>query len=394
MIRAFVLPVSLFGFLLVSHAGATGVRLEAIWSGDAASPPVALAIPPDGTNRHFIVQQRGVISVLPPGLKGEAKTFLDIRNRKIEENTFEEGLLGLAFHPKFKENGRFFIYYSQQDPKHSVISELKVSTADPNSADMASERVVMTVPQPFWNHNCGNLLFAPDGMLFIPLGDGGKGADPLRTSQNTFMPHGKILRIDVDGRTGSRPYGVPKDNPFVDKAKEGVLPEIWCSGMRNPWGVWIDRKTGLFWCADVGQDLFEEVNLIEKGGNYGWSWREGLGPFVQRKEPPPEGKKFIDPIVAYSRDKGISVTGGFVYYGKAMPSLVGAYLYGDWGSGRIWALRYDPATKQVTENNVIHEMPPGTPPADMIKPTAFCEDEIGEVLVLSWNGKIYRMREG
>lgn len=381
----------LLSSLLLPIEASGGVRLESIWSGNPKSPPVAVAIPPDGTGRHFIVQQRGVVSILPPGLKGEAKTFLDVSGPKLGEIQTEEGLLGLAFHPHFKENGKFFIHYTQQDPKRNVISEIRVSASDPNTADLSTERVLFDIPHPYRNHNAGNLLFGPDGMLYIPLGDGGKGADPLRFAQNLFVLHGKILRIDVDSQSGARPYGIPKDNPFAKT--EGTRPEIWCYGLRNPWGISFDRKTGLFWCADVGQDLWEEIDLIERGGNYGWSYREGMVPFIQRKDAPPEGSKFIDPIAVYSRDKGVSVTGGFVYYGREMPSLTGSYLYGDWGTDRIWALRYDPAAKKVTENRVIYEMPPGTAPQEMVKPTAFCEDDANEVLVLSWNGRIYRMRE-
>lgn len=391
MLRSILTPLAALSLALTPAVLRADVTLTPVWTGDAKSPPVALAIPPDGTNRHFLVQQRGVISVLAPGLQGEGKTALDISDRKMEENQFEEGLLGLAFHPKFKENGLLYIYYSQQDPKHSVVSEFKISAADPDKIDPATERVLLEVPQPYWNHNSGNLAFGPDGMLYIPFGDGGKGGDPLRLAQNTFVFNGKMLRIDVNTRTGSRPYGIPSDNPFV--GKEAVRPEIWATGLRNPWGISFDKETGLFWCADVGQDLWEEIDLIERGGNYGWSFREGEVPFVGHKDAPPEKPKFVEPVAVYSRDKGISVTGGFVYRGEAMPGLKGCYLYGDWGSGRIWALRYDDKAKKVTENKVIFEQSPDTAPEKAVKPTAFVPDEKGEVLVLSWNGLIFRMKE-
>jgi glucose/arabinose dehydrogenase len=349
-------------------------------------------IPPDGTNRHFLVEQRGRIRILPADRKsGEAVVFLDIKDRKLEENDFEEGLLGLAFHPKFKENRRFFIYYSQQNPKRSVISEWKVSETDAAKADPATERIIMEVRQPFWNHNCGNLLFAPDGMLLIPFGDGGKRDDIRRLAQNPFVPHGKILRIDVDTRTGFRQYGIPKDNPFIGKENEGVLPEIWASGLRNPWGIFIDRETGLFWCADVGQDLWEEIDLIEKGGNYGWSFREGARAFPLRQDPPTDDAKFIEPIHEYIHSEGISITGGFVYRGERLPSLRGWYIYGDWGNGRLWALNYDPKQKRVAENKVILEPVLDARGAARFKPTAFCPDEKGEILILNWNGGIHEV---
>jgi glucose/arabinose dehydrogenase len=383
----------IIGLLCLSplvSAGEAQVQLKPAWEACKVTRPVTVVIPPDGSQRYFLVQQRGQIRILPADRNsGEANVFLDITDRKLEENDFEEGLLGLAFHPAFKENKRFFIYYSQQNPKRSVISEWRVSDADPAKADPGTERIVMEVPQPFWNHNCGNLLFAPDGMLFIPFGDGGKRDDVRRLAQNPFLPHGKILRIDVDSRTGARAYGIPKDNPFV--GQEAVLPEIWASGFRNPWGIFIDRETGLFWCADVGQDLWEEIDLVEKGGNYGWSHYEGTRVFPLRKDPVPEKVKFIPPIHEYIHSEGISITGGFVYRGQRLPALRGWYLYGDWGNGRLWALNYDSQAKKVVESKVLLEPQLDAKGVAKYKPTAFCPDHNGEILVLNWNGGILEM---
>ncbi|RYD35786.1 MAG: glucose sorbosone dehydrogenase [Verrucomicrobiaceae bacterium] len=366
------------------------LRLEPVWAACKTERPISLVQSPDGSGRQFLVQQKGKILILPKDPAGsETKTFLDLSDRKMEENDFEEGLLGLAFHPKYKENGRVFVYYSQQDPKHSVISEFKVSKDDPDKLDPSTERILLTVPQPFWNHNSGNTLFGPDGFLYISFGDGGKGGDPLRFGQNRFMLLGKIIRIDVDSRTGSRGYGIPKDNPFLNR--EAMQPEIYAWGLRNPWGLSFDKETGLFWCADVGQDIWEEINIVEKGGNYGWSWREGKHPFNQRQEAPPEEAKFIDPIHEYSHAEGISVTGGFVYHGKEAPAIKGAYIFGDFGNGRIWSLRYDPATKTVSDHQLLIDAKLDAKGEAAFKPTAFCEDANGEAIMLDWRGGLYRM---
>ncbi|MES2709057.1 MAG: PQQ-dependent sugar dehydrogenase [Verrucomicrobiota bacterium] len=369
---------------------ADSLRLEPAYPAGKFDRPVSLVQCPDGSGRQFLVQQRGKIAILPKDAAGaETKTFLDLSDRKMEENQFEEGLLGLAFHPKYKENGRCYVYYSQQDPKRSIISEFTVARDNPDKLDPATERVILTVPQPFWNHNSGNTLFGPDGYLYIALGDGGKGGDPFRFGQNLFMLNGKILRIDVDSRTGARAYGIPKDNPFLNK--EAVQPEIYAYGLRNPWGLSFDTQTGLLWCADVGQDIWEEIDIIVKGGNYGWSWREGTHPFAQRQEAAPENAKFIDPIHEYSHADGISITGGFVYHGKGLPALQGAYLFGDFGNGRIWSLRYDPVSKKVSDHQILIDAKLDSKGEAAFKPTAFCEDASGEPVMLDWRGGLFRM---
>jgi glucose/arabinose dehydrogenase len=354
--------------------------------------PISVVIPPDGSNRLFLVQQRGKILVLPKDeSSADAKVFLDFTERKMEANEqakFEEGLLGLAFAPDFAKSGKFYVCYSQQDIKRSVYSEFKVSKDDPNKADMASERILLEVPQPFWNHNSGNMLFGPDGYLYLSFGDGGKRDDATRSAQNLFMLLGKVLRIDPSKPSGNRGYTVPQDNPFV--GKDGVRDEIWAYGLRNPWGISFDEE-GTFWLADVGQDVWEEVNLIEKGGNYGWSFREGARPFPLRTDAPPAGFTYIDPIHEYAHSDGISITGGFVYRGEKVPALKGAYIYGDWGFGRIWALKYDKAAKKVISNELIYEAARDAKGKGLMKPNAFCEDQNKEILVLDWGGKILRV---
>lgn len=389
-----VAALSSFLILLAPTARAGEIRLEPVYAACLTSRPVSLVQCPDGSGRQFLVQQRGKILILPPDTAGsETGTFLDLSDRKMEENEFEEGLLGLAFHPQYKENGRCYVYYSQQNPKHSVISEFTASKTDPDKLDPATERVLLTVPQPFWNHNSGNMLFGPDGFLYISFGDGGKGNDPFRFAQNLFMFNGKIIRIDVDSRTGSRAYGIPKDNPFLNQ--EATQPEIYAYGLRNPWGISFDRETGLFWCADVGQDIWEEIDIIVKGGNYGWSWREGARPFAARaSETPPENANFVDPIHEYSHAEGLSITGGFVYHGKALPALRGAYLFGDFANGRIWSLRYDPDTSKVNDHKLLLDSSLDGKGQAKYKPTAFCEGPDGEPFMLDWNGGIFRITAG
>lgn len=365
-------------------------RLIRDFSSCAIERPVSLVMPPDGTQRLFLVQQRGKILILPKDRHAAQTTvFLDISDRKLAENEFEEGLISLAFHPKFKENGRFFVCYAQQNPKINRISELKVLPSDAGKADMGTERVLLEIPRPFWNHNSGNMLFGPDGMLYLSVGDGGKGDDAARLAQNLFLLNGKVLRIDVDTRTGRRPYGIPTDNPFVKT--DGASGEIWTWGMRNPWGLAFDHSSGLLWGADVGQEQREEINILVKGGNYGWSFREGNVPFIRRPEAPPADVKFVEPIHDYDRTQGTSITGGLVYRGSKFPELQQSYVYGDWGTGRIWALKTEGTPPKLVSN--IQLTAPADPKADFVKPTAFCEDEGQEILVLDWNGGIFRLEK-
>jgi quinoprotein glucose dehydrogenase len=364
------------------------IKLVETFTGVAHNRPTDLVIPPDGSGRLFLVQQRGQIDILPGDRNaGPGQRFLDLSGRKMEAHQFEEGLLGLAFHPDYKTNRRFYIYYSQQDPKRSVISEMHTSTSDPGKADSTTERILLQIPQPYWNHNSGNMLFGPDGYLYISVGDGGKRDDVTRLAQNLFAMNGKILRIDINTRTGARAYGIPADNPFMDR-KEGVRYEIFASGMRNPWGLCFHPDTAKLWCADVGQDLWEEINIIEAGGNYGWSYREGAVAFYKRSDAPPEGTVFKEPIFVYGRGDGLSITGGFIYQGSRLPALKGYYIYGDWRMGTVWALKYDQASAKVVENRTLYKLGKGKA---TFRPSAFCPDADGEILVLSWEGKVYEV---
>ncbi len=376
---------------------AVEVKFTPIYENIELERPVSLIVPPDGSNRRFLVEQTGKIKILPTDESAnEAEVFLDTTKLIGVEKDFEEGLLGLAFHPKYKDNGKFYLTMSRQGPKRLVVSEFSVSKDNANAGDPASERVLMEIQQPEWNHNSGNLFFHPkDGMLYICVGDGGMKNGVFMLAQKLTRRNGKVLRIDVDSKSQGRAYGIPADNPFVDE--ENACPEIWALGLRNPWGAWVDEKTGLFYLADVGQDLYEEINIMESGGNYGWEHREGFHEFAARnalmaalgrKPGPPEGAVFIDPIHEYSRGDGLSITGGFVYRGKNK-ALDGHYLYGDWRLGNIWALHYDAEKKEVTANHQLYK--PEDPRNPLVQPTGFYPDENGEAIVLGWKGEAFRI---
>ncbi|MDG2122253.1 MAG: PQQ-dependent sugar dehydrogenase [Verrucomicrobiales bacterium] len=367
--------------LNASSLTSSAVEFEQIHSNLKIERPVQLVSPPDGSGRLLIVEQKGTVLELPAEGSGEApKPFLDLTNRPLIANAFEEGLLNLSFHPDFKSNNRFYVYYTRQNPKRSRVTEFQVGAN--GAVDYDSERLLLECPQPYWNHNSGNMTFGADGFLYIAIGDGGKGNDATRLAQNTFVLNGKILRIDVDNTQGDLPYAIPADNPFAKK--EGYRPEIYALGMRNPWGLAFDSQNRL-WCADVGQDLWEEINLITSGGNYGWSYREGTKPFPKRTDAAPEGTVFIDPIHEYNHAAGLSITGGFVYTGSKIPELKNRYIYGDYRFGTVWALAEKDGT--VIDDRVIRQ----PTPAQSFRPTAFCPDLEGEIIVLSWDGKIYRI---
>jgi glucose/arabinose dehydrogenase len=301
--------------------------------------PVGLSNAGDGSHRLFIYEQPGKIKIVKNGTV-MSKPFLDV-SRKIGALNIgysEKGLLGLAFHPGYESNGRFFIYYSapyaQGNNDHtSILAEYKVSKTNADSADPSSERIILAVAQPESNHNGGCIEFGPDGYLYIGLGDGGGAGDrhgSIGNGQDLNTLLGKILRIDVNGK---HPYEIPSDNPFISK---GGKPEIWAFGLRNPWKFSFDRVTGKLFCADVGQNMYEEVNIIEKGKNYGWRIMEGFHCF-----DPPEGCDKIGlelPVDEYDHSTGISVIGGYMYRGMSFPSWHGYYFFGDW-NGPLFALK-------------------------------------------------------
>ena len=305
--------------------------------------PVEYTYANDGTNRVFVVEQAGRIRVFENSASAaSAGTYLDIRKKVAYGG--EMGLLGLAFHPKFKENGYFFVNYTKDNPRETIVSRFKAASTNAGQIDLASEVILFRFNQPYSNHNGGKLAFGPDGYLYISTGDGGSGGDPQNNGQNKSSWLGKILRVDVNS-TDKGHYGIPKDNPFAGKPDR--REEIYAYGLRNPWRFSFD-SAGRLWTGDVGQDKIEEIDLVTKGGNYGWRVKEADQPFNNRDNKTTE--KLIDPIHEYQHgDDGNSVTGGYVYEGKANPSLRGKYIFGDFGSGRLWALTYTGSGKAINQ---------------------------------------------
>lgn len=339
--------------------GGGRVALELVAEGLTA--PIALVASPDDTGRLFIATQPGRVFVLTPAVGLHPLAFLDVSARVVPLNPAydERGLLGLAFHPDYAANGRLFVYYVAPTADGSpagfdsdaLVCEYRVEPNDPMVADPDSERVLLRIPQPQSNHKGGQLAFGPDGMLYIGTGDGGAAgdlgfghADGLGNAQDYSSLLGKILRIDVDG---AAPYQVPPDNPFV--AVDGARGEIWALGLRNPWRFSFDGDRLI--AGDVGQALREEVNVVERGGNYGWRVREGFTCYNLAAQVFPlpacaaadaRGNAFVDPVLDYSHLGGTSVIGGFVYRGSAIAGLRGRYVFGDFsaalssGDGRLF----------------------------------------------------------
>ncbi|MBI1937624.1 MAG: PQQ-dependent sugar dehydrogenase [Ignavibacteriales bacterium] len=301
--------------------------------------PTDIQHPPDGTNRLFVLSQPGTIYVFnnDPNTSSK-KIFLDIKNKVLFGG--EQGLLGLAFHSDYKNNGYFYVNYTTDNPRRTIVSRFKVSSNDPDKTDSSSELIILEVDQPYTNHNGGQILFGPDGYLYISFGDGGSGGDPQNNAQNLKSLLGKILRIDVNNTSAGKNYAIPNDNPFKGNTNE-LKEEIFAWGLRNVWRFSFDLPTNRIWAADVGQNEWEEIDIIEKGKNYGWRIMEGNHCYN-----PPAGCNTTNltlPIWEYGHNSegGFSITGGFVYRGKSAKEIYGKYVYGDFGSGNIWALEYD-----------------------------------------------------
>lgn len=333
---------------------------------------VELTYANDDSNRLFAVSQSGEIFTFENRSDVEqSHLFLNLKAKVSQWSSpgaNEQGLLGLAMHPDFKNNGEFFVSYTAREDDRTVISRFRVSKDNPNQADPQSEEVLLEVAQPFKNHNGGPIEFGPDGFLYIGLGDGGFRNDPQANGQNLSTLLGTILRIDVNQTDGERKYGIPADNPFVNVAD--ARPEIYAYGIRNPWRIAFDKQSGLLWIGDVGQELWEEVNVIQKGGNYGWSLREGTQAFGNRQADPALADP-IDPVWEYDHGVGKSITGGRVYGSQRVPELAGKYIYADYVSGSVWALSYDAATGKATRNEQVI--------ASGIPVLGFGEDPSGEI---------------
>jgi glucose/arabinose dehydrogenase len=336
-------------------------------------------IQPDGTgDLIFVTEQVGVIYSFSSINPQQADVFLDITDR-VNRGGNEEGLLGLVFDPDYQENDYFYVYYSATGPTRSVLSRFGLDQENTDVADPESEVIIMEVEQPYANHNAGQLGFGPDGYLYIALGDGGSAGDPLGNGQNLTTLLGSILRIDVSGLSGPGDYEIPADNPFV--GSESAREEIWAYGLRNPWRFSFDSETGLLWTGDVGQNSWEEIDIITKGANYGWNIMEGSQCYSPATSCDQSGLTL--PVIEYDHSQGCSVTGGYVYRGDQLASLQGYYIYGDYCSGNIWALAYDGSV--VTDNVLLVD--------SGLSITSFGEDLAGNLYILDRQGGIYTLVE-
>lgn len=331
--------------------------------------PLDLQSPDDGTDRIFVVEKRGRIVVFEND--AEIAVSTDFLNLSGISTASEQGLLGLAFHPNYSSNGNFYVFYTPTAGL-AVVSRFSVS-GDANVADASSEEVLLEIPQPQTNHNGGQIAFGPDGFLYIAVGDGGGGGDPDNNAQNRSNLLGNILRIDVDAQENGLNYAIPASNPFLNDTS--VRPEIYAYGLRNPWRMSFDVQDGTLWTADVGQGAREEINTIVNGGNYGWKILEGTTCFSGDCET----AGLEAPIFEYGHDNGDrSVTGGFVYRGAAIPSLAGKYIYGDFVSGRIWALDVAGGVNELLLES-------------RLSIASFGTDNDNEIYVCGFGGTIYKL---
>jgi glucose/arabinose dehydrogenase len=359
---------------LAPAADPANVRIGLKLISDAVEQPVYVTQPADDSGRLFVVEKRGRIVALHAGSPTPA-TFLDISNR-VGSSGSEQGLLSVALHPQFAQNGRLFVDYTDRNGD-TVISRFQASgdRADPNT-----EAVLLTIDQPYPNHNGGLVLFGPDGYLYIGMGDGGSGGDPQGNGQNRGVLLGKLLRLDVDH---GDPYAIPPDNPWPGGGD--IRPELWVYGLRNPWRFSFDRATGDLYIADVGQGEYEEIDVqpaqSRGGANYGWNITEGLHCF--RGSSCTRGG-LVAPIAEYDHSEGCSITGGYVYRGSAFPSLQGLYFYGDYCSGRIWALR-QVAAGQWEQHELLQRD---------LNISSFGEDQAGELYLTDLSGALYQVVEG
>ena len=358
------------------------MQTQQVFAGVALASPTALVQAPGDASRWFAIGQAGTITVFdndPANATGAP--FLDIRGRV--QFGGEAGLLGIAFHPDFANNGEVFVSYTAGGPLTSVISRFRSFDGN-QTLDPTSEEIILTVIQPASNHNGGDIAFGPDGFLYAGFGDGGGGGDPNGNGQNTMTLLGSMIRIDVDIAVG---YDIPPTNTFAGGGQclqgfgGGNCPEIYAWGFRNPWRFSFDRVTGELWVGDVGQGQWEEVDRVDIGENYGWNTREGAHCFNPSSGCATAG--LTDPITEYDHGLGVSITGGFVYRGAAIAALQGHYIFGDFGSGRIWSVPADAAI--------------GTAPTELADTafsiSAFAQGVDGELYVVDYGGTVHQIIE-
>jgi len=341
--------------------------------------PVGIYYAPDGTDRLFVLEQPGKIKVFNNDSdETNIEIFLDIEDIVDQGGGYtEEGLLGLAFHPNFSENGYFYVNYTKYGPRRNVIARYSVSDENPNYADHGTSTIILEVDQPYSNHNGGQMGFGPDGYLYISFGDGGSGGDPQGNGQDLLTLLGSIIRIDINTEGTNLNYYIPEDNPFI--SQDNAQPEIYAYGLRNMWRFSWDLETGFLWGADVGQNSYEEIDIIESGLNYGWNTMEANHCYPPGTECSSEGLE--PPVWEYELyvNGECSITGGFVYRGDLLPSLYGKYVYGDWCTGDMWALTYVDSGDHVNEHLLTTD----------INITSFGLDQNNELL-FSGNESIYK----
>ncbi len=350
----------------------SGVELDIAFPEIEVSNLIYLTTPNDESGRIFVATREGIIFYIEKD-SNNISLFIDIREKIDQELTGERGLLGFTFDQNYIDNGYFYIYYIDFDG-NSVISRFK-DTKNIESI-FNTELKILQVDQPYSNHNGGSILIGPDGYLYIALGDGGSGGDPFLNGQNGNTLLGSILRIDVGRTSEDNRYQIPNDNPFIDN--DNFKDEVWAYGLRNPWRMSFDMKTGKLFVGDVGQDNFEEINIIEKGGNYGWNIMEGNSCFnneICNKE------NLIMPIIEYSHSEGCSVTGGYVYHGR-IESLKNKYIFSDFCSGNIWTI--DLSNNEYEKERLLK---------GPFQISSLGQDENGEVYILSFDGRIYTFYE-
>ena len=352
--------------------------------------PVAMHTAPDNSKRIFVIEQTGRIKVFKDSgtvAANDTTTFLNLRNR-IGNNSggSESGLLGMAFHPNFAQNGYVFVNYTSLNPVETYISRFRLDSLNPNKLLTSSEKRILKVIQPFSNHNAGSILFGDDGYLYITMGDGGSGGDPGNRAQNKAELLGKILRININVPENGPAYTIPVDNPLINNT-QNWKKEIYTWGMRNPWKITKDPGQSTIWIADVGQNAFEEIDTLRRGANYGWKITEGNATYIQCGSC--DTSNYEKPLATYGRSLGVSVTGGYVYRGTELYKLKGAYLYGDYASQRVWKLQKE--NTSTYQNSLIGIDGPGG------SISSFGLDNEKELYIVRYSaiaGKLYKLRCG
>lgn len=369
--------------IIMTTLGYSQIEIQVAFPNLSFTRPVDFQHANDNSNRIFVVEQQGMIKVFENNQNiSNSTVFLDIRNR-VDDTGNEEGLLGLAFHPDYANNGYFYVNYTAANPNRTVISRFQVSQLDSNIAEPDSETVLLEFAQPYSNHNGGQIAFGPnDGFLYIATGDGGSFGDPECNAQNRQTLLGAILRIDVDNTSSHGNYSIPIDNPYYNNTIN-YREEIYAYGLRNPWRFSFDPVTGWLWAGDVGQGQWEEIDLIVNGGNYGWSTFEGFHCY---NSPWPCDTLPCDttglrmPVWEYSHSLGLSITGGYVYRGNSITGLAGKYIYGDYLSGRIWSIEYSSLGNPINEELF----------DTSLEISSFGTDQDGELYICAFDGRIYR----